>query len=443
MGGKPGHTRNGVILTTAPAGIMSSQKDEVAGVSSPQDGEVFCQFCDDWIDHNDAHQIEKCGHYVHRECATHLCNPLGDEWIKPSGQPMLCPVLPDKNEGPKRCDAQLSENDIFSLLGPEVVEQYRERAQQKNDHSIRKCPVCGLLEPHPEFSSSQNKISCSSCKAVFCAIHDAEGFTLTAGEPFISYCQRGAATEQGDSLGFEDCCKLFEESQKDVQLTAKLLAREVDDKLVRHCPNCESPVMKNGGCNAMKCAACQTGFCWLCGEEIQDADGLPFHFMRLNAGMEGDQDALQRLELNCCERTVSIILVFFVMILLMPFMFIACIASCFVNCFMGCCFPVNDANQEAQLQRRNRCLTMVWIVIMLPILLVTALFWAPWYCYLRWKVQRQMAQDAEEASREAIAASEPSQAISASANPEQSYGSVDNAAADGDSHAQPLMATMV
>ena len=76
-----------------------------------------------------------------------------------------------------------------------------------------------------------------------------------------------------------------------------------------------------------------------------------------------------------------------------------------------CCCPVNE-NDPSQLQRRHRCLLWVVVVIMAPIVIVTAILWclspaaacgvligcwarAPWFCYLRCRVQRQIAEDLE------------------------------------------------
>ena len=32
----------------------------------------------------------------------------------------------------------------------------------------------------------------------------------------------------------------------------------------RPCPRCASPIMKDGGCNHVKCAKCRADFCWAC-----------------------------------------------------------------------------------------------------------------------------------------------------------------------------------
>ncbi|EJD34539.1 hypothetical protein AURDEDRAFT_131111 [Auricularia subglabra TFB-10046 SS5] len=38
--------------------------------------------------------------------------------------------------------------------------------------------------------------------------------------------------------------------------------------LIKLCPNCQTLIEKAGGCNHMTCAACDTHFCWLCGEQF-------------------------------------------------------------------------------------------------------------------------------------------------------------------------------
>eukprot|EP00656_Telonema_subtile_P054279 TRINITY_DN8077_c0_g1_i2.p1 TRINITY_DN8077_c0_g1~~TRINITY_DN8077_c0_g1_i2.p1 ORF type:complete len:250 (+),score=33.25 TRINITY_DN8077_c0_g1_i2:439-1188(+) len=175
---------------------------------------------------------------------------------------------------------------------------------------------------------------------------------------------------------------------------------------IKQCPSCKADVMKTGGCNAMTCSLCSTGFCWLCGEEIQDAEGLPIHFMRWNTaskcagrqfeGMDGETDAFGAIELSGCERVIQINLIVLIFLILLPFLLLACIMGCISNCIVDLILRPCVDDAEVRLLWRTRCQYVFVFILLLPGLLASAVLWVPWFCYLRWKVQRLQQNMQEE-----------------------------------------------
>ncbi len=53
--------------------------------------------------------------------------------------------------------------------------------------------------------------------------------------------------------------------------------------IAKPCPCCASPVEKAGGCNQMRCHACGSHFCWLCGKLV-DGGTFPSHYQWWNLG---------------------------------------------------------------------------------------------------------------------------------------------------------------
>ena len=44
------------------------------------------------------------------------------------------------------------------------------------------------------------------------------------------------------------------------------MGKYIGKRKSRKCPECQSRIEKNQGCNHMNCTICQTDFCWVCGK---------------------------------------------------------------------------------------------------------------------------------------------------------------------------------
>lgn len=86
------------------------------------------------------------------------------------------------------------------------------------------------------------------------------------------------------------------------------------DKKIRHCPSCQVPIEKNGGCNHMRCK-CGHEFCWLCMAEATHG----MHFCGREPGLDDPRrgrnnnnqaalpqpPALERMDLDYVVETVQ------------------------------------------------------------------------------------------------------------------------------------------
>uniref|UniRef100_A0A6G6AAA4 VWFa domain-containing protein n=1 Tax=Borely moumouvirus TaxID=2712067 RepID=A0A6G6AAA4_9VIRU len=59
----------------------------------------------------------------------------------------------------------------------------------------------------------------------------------------------------------------------------------------KQCPNpeCQIPIIKNGGCNHIECAACKKHFCWICADIAYDNSGTTYdHLYKTHGGAFGN-----------------------------------------------------------------------------------------------------------------------------------------------------------
>jgi hypothetical protein len=104
------------------------------------------------------------------------------------------------------------------------------------------CPTASCrMAKHPpyEIDITKPQMTCPHCKTMFC-----------------TKCQKAAH-------GSMSC----EFANRSSITTDEMLSQRAIDATTRPCPNpsCTNKITKNGACFHMKCTACKTAFCWICG----------------------------------------------------------------------------------------------------------------------------------------------------------------------------------
>lgn len=144
---------------------------------------------------------------------------------------------------------------------------------------------------------------CNNCRksyhsaSIDCAKRDNLVYAGISVEDIQLWIAEGKETPAGNELrcryGHELLTKVADEYTMD-QMFSELLKKEAED--FGQCPTCKIVVQRLEGCNKMKCSACYTPFCYLCGEYL-DPDHPYDHFKerestcynRLFDGMPGTE----------------------------------------------------------------------------------------------------------------------------------------------------------
>ncbi|XP_043925216.1 E3 ubiquitin-protein ligase RNF14-like isoform X2 [Protopterus annectens] len=162
----------------------------------------------------------------------------------------------------------LSESQVKQLVGEEAFSRYDHLLLQ-NGLSLMtdvvycprlSCQTAVLKEPDSEMAV------CNSCFFAFCT-----KCNLTYHG--VAPCHNEVAEELGSPVN--ENCESTDDSEGDYDeeiyrmvSRKKLAQRYQNEKWVKEnakvCPNCRSPVQKDGGCNKMTCGRCGSFFCWVC-----------------------------------------------------------------------------------------------------------------------------------------------------------------------------------
>lgn len=198
-----------------------------------------CGVCFDSFPEGDAFFLSACGHSLHQACiaATVLAR------INAEGETIVKCFEPG-------CGVQLLDSDIALLSDPSLVARLQRVRAQRSDPSLRFCACGGEVRGGSALSPL---LRCGSCGAEFCWLHGAR-----------------------HAPGAAACAAFVAEENRDPANAASLAALRAEGK---QCPNeaCGSWVTREGGCNSVICAVCQTTFCWLCGQQIAPGE-LPIHY---------------------------------------------------------------------------------------------------------------------------------------------------------------------
>jgi len=289
------------------------------------------------------------------------------------------------------CGAAIADSDMQGLLDQETFTKYQSLATSHAQPTSRICSKCSTTMAG---DPGTNRMVCQ-CGHVYCFNHG-------------DACQRSAKGDGGlpELAAFSSRCEEYEESP-DYQKTMEALDQEREAGTVKPCPNCAALVTKNGGCNAMKCTSCSTGFCWICEAVIDNADGLPMHFSPWNvtspcagkqfAGMDDDTGLggvgtgvahlLNPESLNWVEKAISQLLGLVTVLLLLPvvvcifvILLMEVVLLCFGVCFVECCVGSDNCDLDDGCQ--TRLILGPHCIIIGPLVLLLLVIWGPFLLYL-------------------------------------------------------------
>ncbi|KAG3119984.1 hypothetical protein PI124_g1673 [Phytophthora idaei] len=291
----------------------------------------LCQICYDYAPVNTSYALSECGHTF---CETCLRNYL--EFKIKEGQ-----VYPkcffEKSEDKVACKAEISVDDVQSLVSDEVWQKYNKFKFNKEHELARQCPYCDHSQicagsDHPE-------CVCETCSREFCFVHSSAHQGRTCAE----YDKKMIAVEK--------------------------LNNALISKISKPCPGCQNNVEKTGGCNQMKCVVCNTSFCWICLKVIDDTE-FPEHFQWWNVrGCAGNQMADIEGQ-GSTQKGIGMVMRILFFVVFGPPAFVMAVVFSIMCCFFLPC----TANARLTFRQAfTTCFCVSGYILLAPIVLVLGL----------------------------------------------------------------------
>eukprot|EP01084_Bolivina_argentea_P175334 303661_1 len=293
----------------------------------------FCNICFTHYPTADGFKLRNCQHTFCVECIKgFFTNKINN------GSIYLKCFHPVAESDQKPCQCDIDEHDIHQLVDRTTWEKYEKFKSNLENTLSRQCPYCDNTQIGDK---STSKITCdnAACGKEYCLSHS-------------------------NAHPMDEDCESYENRTRKENKLNEMALQEMGDG-VKPCPQCEFRIMKNGGCNHMKCVKCGCSFCWLCMEQIEDTE-LPNHYKDENSKCKGQQFADGENAPLCMIVVMGCVMCIF------------CVPSLALGCVFGCLCQlciVFCVGEKDILETICMC-TVMWM--MLPAVIVLFVFVIIW-----------------------------------------------------------------
>ncbi len=176
---------------------------------------------------------------------THVASLVSEHKIGEESR-ILC-VVPD-------CEAHYSEAFLNRAVAPAVMDK---RSELERNWNLEKMERSGLFQ-----DSLEKLVRCPVCAYPVVAPKTLKVFKCPNEE-----CQVESCLECGKLSHIPMSC-----DEANTETLAEKISRKIAEAMtnavVRNCPECSMPVLKDGGCNKIHCEKCGVFSCYLCGVQL-------------------------------------------------------------------------------------------------------------------------------------------------------------------------------
>lgn len=243
-------------------GIRRERKKRAARKQAPVD----CSICLESVEPFQGYSLTTCNHSFCKPCLHHYVQTkLSDKEVRQLTCPdTTCRVSLDPIDV-RSCTLEVGDASTWRSYQEIATESFLDTAVASKDASTRRCPTnhCNFTFQY-EASEDDNQ----------------QGQLFICPECEEAYCLQCPVVQGKVGPAHDDTCyNVLEQVQKSEERQRKLeewkrdnsqadsrfqelLRREGASGKTMPCPNCKTPITKNGGCSHMHCTSCQKDFTW-------------------------------------------------------------------------------------------------------------------------------------------------------------------------------------
>ena len=220
-----------------------------------------CGICFDTCSSLDCVRFFRCGHTFCRSCASGY---FGSLMADGAACAITCPE--------PSCRLAVTPPEVKALLDAETYERFEKLTVQSSLAGMKDIVWCPRCE-YPAFlvdGEAGRLALCGKCSFSFCKECNQSWHGLS---PCANLATRWRNADEAGRAALR--AKYGERVLEEVQ------SSEWMQQNTKPCPNCQTHVEKNGGCNHITCRHCNFEWCWLCNCKYQ-----PGHFRRGPGGCQ-------------------------------------------------------------------------------------------------------------------------------------------------------------
>lgn len=192
--------------------------------------EFDCAICFIAVEPEMGLTLKNCHHQICKDCLVNIAKNSSSAVVR-------CPHDP--------CEMEISDTELRACLSPELYDELQERGLREAERTSARSFHCKTVDCRGWciYDEDSNAFECPVCKKINCL-----------------RCE--AIHEKMNCAEYQEDLKRRAQNDDAAKASINMLEAELKRGDAMRCSKCRVILIKRGGCDAIRCASCNTELCW-------------------------------------------------------------------------------------------------------------------------------------------------------------------------------------